>query len=237
MSGPCWRWSGWRCAAAGRLVVGAAASPGLTGLLARLAADELDTVDEIHVAFHGTGGPACARQHHAALGSLSRVWYDGTWQERPGGTGRELCWFPDPVGAHDCYRAALPDPLLLHRAFPEATRVTARMTATRRDRLTARLPMLRPPHPEALEGSVRVEVRGPAAEARGAVLLGVAAPLGTVAGAVAAAVATAAGRRARCRRGWWCWGSAAADPSLLPRRRRGRHRRPPLRRHRQQTSW
>jgi len=133
-------------------------------------------------------------QHHAALGSLSRVWYDGAWQERPGGTGRELCWFPDPIGAHDCYRAALPDPLLLHRAFPEATRITARMTATRRDRLTARLPMLRPPHPEALEGSVRVEVRGPAAEARGAVLFGVAAPLGTVAGAVAAAVATAAGR-------------------------------------------
>ena len=101
------------------------------------------------------------------------------------------------MGAHDCYRAALPDPLLLHRAFPDVERVTARMTATRRDRLTARLPMLRPPHPEALEGSVRVEVRGPAAEARhGAMLLGVAAPLGTVAGAVAAAVATAARRGA-----------------------------------------
>jgi len=42
-------------------VVGAAASPGFTGLLARLAAGELDTVDEIHVAFHGTGGPPCAR--------------------------------------------------------------------------------------------------------------------------------------------------------------------------------
>ena len=41
---------------------------------------------------------------------------------------------------------------------------------------------------------MRVEVRGPAAEARGAVLLAVAAPLGTVAGAVAAAVATAAAR-------------------------------------------
>jgi len=176
------------------LVVGAAASPGLTGLLARMAADELDAVDEIHVAFHGTGGPACARQHHQALGSLSRVWNDGGWQERPGGTGRELCWFPDPIGAHDCYRAALPDPLLLHRAFPEASRITARMTATRRDRLTARLPMLRPPHPEALEGSVRVEVRGPAGASRAAVLLGVCSPLGTLAGAVAAAVATAVGR-------------------------------------------
>ena len=50
------------------LVVGAAASPGLTGLLARMAADELDTLDEFHVTIHGTGGPACARQHHGALG-------------------------------------------------------------------------------------------------------------------------------------------------------------------------
>ncbi|HEY8092221.1 MAG TPA: hypothetical protein VID93_00505 [Acidimicrobiales bacterium] len=175
------------------LVVGAAASPGLTGLLARMAADELDTVDEIHVAFHGTGGPACARQHHNALGMASRVWQDGAWQERPGGTGRELCWFPDPVGAHDCYRAALPDPVLLHRAFPAAARITARVTATRRDRLTARLPMLRPPHPEALEGSVRVEVRGALGGARETVVMGVAAPLGAVTGAVAATMALGAG--------------------------------------------
>ena len=39
-------------------------------------------------------------------------------------------------------------------------RVTARVAASRRDRLTARLPMLRPPHPEGLIGAVRVEVRG-----------------------------------------------------------------------------
>ena len=174
-------------------IVGAAASPGLTGLLARLAADGLEEVDEIHVAVHGTGGPACARHHHDALGSASSVWYEGAWQERPGGTGRELCWFPDPLGAHDCYRAALADPLLLHRVFPQASRITARVTATRRDRLTARLPMLRPPHPEALEGGVRVEVRGAANGEREAVVLGSAAPLGVVAAAVATTAALAAG--------------------------------------------
>ena len=110
-----------------------------------------------------------------------------------GGTGRELCWFPDPVGAHDCYRAALPDPALLHRVFPAVARITARVTATRRDRLTARLPMLRPPHPEALEGGVRVEVRGAAGEVRESVVLGAAAPLGAVAGVVAATMAASAG--------------------------------------------
>ena len=60
----------------------------------------------------------------------------------------------------DCYRAALPDALLLVPAFPGVDRVTARLAANRRDRLTARLPMLRRPHPEGGPGRVRVEVRG-----------------------------------------------------------------------------
>jgi hypothetical protein len=175
------------------LVVGAAAAPGLSGLLARLAASELALVDEIHVAVHGTGGPACARQHHDALGSTGRAWHDGDWQDRPGGTGRELCWFPDPLGAHDCYRAALPDPVLLHRVFPSAARITARLTATRRDRLTARLPMLRPPHPEASDGGVRVEVRGAGqGNQRDSVVLGAVEPLAALAAAVAATMAVAA---------------------------------------------
>ena len=38
--------------------------------------------------------------------------------------------------------------------------MTARVAATRRDRLTAILPMLRPPHAEGGPGAVRVEVRG-----------------------------------------------------------------------------
>jgi hypothetical protein len=68
--------------------------------------------------------------------------------------------FPDPVCSLDCYRAALPDAILLHRAFPGAARITARQAANRRQRLTALLPMLRRPHPEGRIGAVRVEVRG-----------------------------------------------------------------------------
>ena len=41
------------------------------------------------------------------------------WIERAAGSGRELCWFPEPVGARDCYRAELADPMLLHRSFPD----------------------------------------------------------------------------------------------------------------------
>ena len=143
-----------------RLVVaGVGMAPGLSDVLAVRAAADLDRVTEVHVAKFGTGGPACARQHHRALSSLALEWRAG-WRQRPGGSGRELCWFPSPVDAADCYRAALPDPLLLVRQFGGVERVTARMAATRRDRFSSWLPMLRPPHPEGKLGAVRVEVRG-----------------------------------------------------------------------------
>ncbi len=144
------------------VVVGAGFSPGLTCVLARHAATDFSTVDEIHVAKTGTGGPACARQHHRALGGEAIDWRDGGWVRRPAGSGRELCWFPDPIGGLDCYRAGLSDALLLRPAFTSSgiSRITARVSASRRDRVTARLPMLRRPHAEGSMGAIRVEVRG-----------------------------------------------------------------------------
>ncbi|HRW36587.1 MAG: hypothetical protein KDB04_12650 [Acidimicrobiales bacterium] len=175
------------------VAVGATFSPGLTCLLARLAADRLEQVDEIHVARLGTGGPACARQHHGSLGGVGLDWRDGGWQRRAAGSGRELSWFPDPIGAADCYRAELPDALLLVPAFPGVGRVTARLAATRRDRLTARLPMLRPPHPEGGLGAVRVEVRGRSAEGISVEILGAMDRPGIAGGAVAALAAVELG--------------------------------------------
>ena len=171
------------------IVLGAGFSPGLSCVLAAHAASEFDAVEEIHVAKLGTGGPACARQHHRALGDPAFEWRDGLWLRRPGGSGRELCWFPEPVGGIDCYRAALPDPLLLLPAFPGVRRVTAHLGANRRDRLTARLPMLRPPHPEGGLGALRVEVRGRRGSGRDERVLGVVDRPAIAAGAVAALAA------------------------------------------------
>lgn len=179
------------------LVVGAGMSPGLSGLLARHLADQLAVVDEIHVAMHGTGGPACARQHHRALGARAIGWHDGEWFDRPGGSGRELVWFPEPIGPADCYRSALPEPLLLQRVFPDADRISARVSARRRDRLTARLPLLAPPHREGDRGAIRVEVRGASADGgRITQVAGAVGRTGDIAGAVGAlfAEACAAGR-------------------------------------------
>ena len=100
------------------LVVGAAMSPGLSGLIARHLGAQLAECDEIHVAVHGTAGPACARSTTGSHG-FAPGWHDGDWADHRAGSGRELCWFPEPVGALDCYRADIADPLLLHRSFPE----------------------------------------------------------------------------------------------------------------------
>ena len=173
------------------VVVGAGMAPGLSGLLARHLAPMLHTVDELHVATHGTAGPACARQHHDALGSRAVFWHDGEWQESPGGSGRDLVWFPEPVEAHDCYRAAIPDPVLLQRAFAGVNRISARVSATRRDRLTARLPMLTPPHASGDLGSVRVEARGAAADgSRHTVIAGASGATADLAASVCAATVT-----------------------------------------------
>ena len=170
------------------LVVGAAVSPGLSGLLARRLAGHLTSCQELHVALHGTSGPSCARAHHGALGGWAVGWHDDHWIERPAGSGRELCWFPEPVGARDCYRGAMPDPWLLHRSFPEVERISARVSATRRDRFTARLPMLSPPHREGGIGALRVEARGhDGTGERTTLIMGIAELIGTAAAAVASA--------------------------------------------------
>ncbi|MFN3218088.1 MAG: Gfo/Idh/MocA family oxidoreductase [Acidimicrobiales bacterium] len=171
------------------LLVGAGFAPGLTGLLARHVGSWFDVVDEIHMATVGTGGPACARQHHRALGSPSLDWRDGSWRRRPGGSGRELVWFPEPIGGADCYRAALPDAVLAKPWFPDACRITARMAATRQDRFTAWLPMLSPPHAEGGDGAVRVEVRGRVGTTRRVEVVGAVQRPAVAAATVAATVA------------------------------------------------
>ena len=175
------------------VLLGAGFGPGLSDVLAAHAAATFDAVDEIHVSRRGTGGPACARQHHRSLVGEAPEWRDGVWARRRGGSGRELAWFPDPVGPADCYRAAVADPLLLAAAFPGVRRVSTRVAATRRDRLTARLPTLRA-HRESGMGAIRVEVRGRRGAGRDVTVLGAIDRPAVAAGAVAALAALAVGR-------------------------------------------
>ena len=197
------------------IVVGAGMAPGLTCALAGHLRTGFDSVEEIHVASVGTGGPGCARRHHEALSSLSLDWEDGEWRRRPGGSGRELVWFPEPVGGADCYRAALPDALLLLPAFPGCRRITSRLAATRRDRMTAWLPMLRPPHPEGLIGAARVEMRGWIDGKAETEIVGSAVAPGVAAAAVASRAAIWAGEGRLSRVGAGGVAEMIPDPGLF----------------------
>jgi saccharopine dehydrogenase-like NADP-dependent oxidoreductase len=203
------------------VVVGAAMAPGLTCVMAAMLGGRMTEVEEVHVASYGTGGPACARRHHGALTSPAHDWEDGEWRRRPGGSGRELVWFPDPVGGADCYRAGLADPLLLVPAFPGVRRVTARLEATRRDRLTSWLPMLRPPHPEGLVGAVRVEVRGRRDGRAVTEILGSVTRPGVAAAAVASQAAICAGSGRLVRDGAGGLAELVAEPGAFLRQLSG----------------
>ena len=171
------------------VVLGTGFAPGLTCVLASHAAAWFDKVEEIHISKVGTGGPSCALVHHRALSRISYDWRHDNWARRPGGSGRSLCWFPEPIGPQDCYRAALASPVLLHHAFPEVSWITARVSATLRDRLTAPLPMLSPPHSEGGLGAVRVEIHGQRNNSHEVAVLG-AVERPAVAAATVAALAT-----------------------------------------------
>ena len=146
-------------------------------------------VDELHVAKYGTGGPACARQHHAALNGNAMDWRDGGWLERRGGSGRELCWFPEPVGGQDCYRAALADGLVARAGVPRRAtgHRAARGDAARSAHGSASDASSSPP--EGVLGAVRVEIRGRRGLASDVLVLGAMDRPGVAAGAVAAVAA------------------------------------------------
>lgn len=197
------------------LAIGAAMAPGLSCVMAARMRRDFDRIEEVHVATLGTGGPACARRHHAALAGIAVDWVDGSWRRRPGGSGRELVWFPEPVGGADCYRAALADPLLLQPVFSECRRITSRMEATRRDRLTSWLPMLLPPHPEGLAGAIRVEMRGWLNDRAETRILGSACPPAVAAAAVAAEAARWAVSERMARTGAGGLAELVTDPGAF----------------------
>ena len=197
------------------VVVGAGFAPGLTCVMARHAASGFDQVDELHVAKTGTASSSRGRAYLDAMRDQSLDWRDGGWVRRRGGSGRELCWFPEPVGAKDCYRASAPDALVLVPAFPGVDRVTARVSAGPGDRLSAKLPGLRRAGHDDRLGAVRVEVRGHRHGAYDSAVLGAVDRPAVAAGAVAAVAAVAAGTGALARTGAAGLAELADPPSFL----------------------
>ena len=170
------------------VVAGAAFCPGLSCVLAVHAAARMEEVTEVRVAGSGSGGPACRRTYRRSLSGLAHEWESGSWIPHPAGSGRELCWFPDPEGGRDCYRADFAANQLLAPAFPSAQRISARRARSPRERLGLDRPV-RHRRSEGSSGAIRVEVVGRQAGAVVSRVLGAYDRPAVAAGAVAALAA------------------------------------------------
>jgi hypothetical protein len=111
------------------LAAGCGLAPGLADVLARHAADAVERVDEIHVARAGSAGPACRAAVDQADRGPVLEWRDGVWVRHRVGSGRQLVWFPSPVGGLDCHRTASGQAALLVDAFPGLARASMRIAS------------------------------------------------------------------------------------------------------------
>ena len=101
------------------VVLGLGASPGVTNILARLGADKLDRVDEVHTAWvmrgSDAGGPALAEHLLFSLPDRAFVFEDGEMKVvRPFADGRETIEFPE-LGPVEVFHIGHPEPLTLSR--------------------------------------------------------------------------------------------------------------------------
>lgn len=141
------------------VAAGCGLAPGLSDVLARHAADALDSIHEVHVARAGTAGAACTHQVERAGHGIALEWRDGAWTRERAGGGRQLVWFPGPVGGLDCRRAGSGQAPLLLDAFPRLSRASMRVAPNpgAGGRKAARR---RRPDPDGDWGAVWVEIRG-----------------------------------------------------------------------------
>jgi hypothetical protein len=170
------------------LAVGCGLAPGLSDVLARHAGGALEVVEEIHVARCGVAGTACAKALGRGQHGHVAEWRDGVWARERAGSGRQLIWFPEPVGGRDCRRVGSGQAALLVDAFPGVRRATMRLAEI------PKVSGLRARRRTAAEqdegwGAAWVEVRGRRGKAQEVLVYGVVDRTAIVAGTVLAVAA------------------------------------------------
>jgi hypothetical protein len=188
------------------LAAGCGLAPGLADVLARHAAGAVETVDEIHVARAGQAGPACRLSMLRSGRGPILEWRDGAWARHRAGSGRQLVWFPSPVGGLDCHRGGSGQAALLVDAFPTLRRASLRIASPLGPgrqmpgvRLLGHIPVLstaltggnaaRRSEPEGEWGAVWVEVRGRRGRSEEILVYGAVDRMAFAAGAVLAVAA------------------------------------------------
>lgn len=112
------------------IVTGAGWTPGLTNLLALKGMQQLEETDEVHIAwaaaFAGVEGFASIPHTiHAFTGSVP-TYEDGTRKLVRAGSGKQVVYFPDPLGPVTVYHCGHPEPVTLPHFVPGLKTVTLR---------------------------------------------------------------------------------------------------------------
>jgi hypothetical protein len=198
------------------VVIGCGLAPGLSDVLARHAADALDTVDEIHVARWGVAGDDCVASARRAHRDPGLEWRDNAYVHDRA-QGAQLVWFPDPVGARECELVATGVELLV-AAHAGVDHVTARLGAPPHRLGRSRLVPARRDRTGEW-GAVRTEVWGQRDGARAALVYGViertAVAAGTMLGVAGGWLAGVLPQVASAPPGAFGLGAAVAAPPFL----------------------
>ncbi|MBM4466370.1 MAG: saccharopine dehydrogenase [Chloroflexi bacterium] len=115
------------------VITGLGWTPGITNLLARRAAEELDEVEDIKLSWAGgaadsTGLAVIMHVFYAVTGNVP-TYQDGAWVEVPAGSGGEVVEFPAPLGRVRVYHCGHPEPLTVPR-YIEANTVSLKGALT-----------------------------------------------------------------------------------------------------------
>lgn len=106
-------------AAGSRIVPGCGVAPGLTNILARLGADQLDSVDAVRMYSYITHpmwtSPGIVVTRFDASKGTSVAWEDGAFVEHPSFTQEERFAFPEPYGEQEVHIVPHPEPVTLPR--------------------------------------------------------------------------------------------------------------------------
>jgi saccharopine dehydrogenase (NAD+, L-lysine-forming) len=111
------------------ICLGAGATPGVTNLMARAASDQLDQVDEVHIAFASfrsiAPSPGLLDTVLDEFSSSSRrfFWRSGEFIETPAFSGRKPVRFAAPVGEIETYYVPHSETHTIHRFLNKGVRL------------------------------------------------------------------------------------------------------------------
>jgi len=100
-------------------IIGCGASPGITNIIAKHAADKLDKVDDIRIYWAQSGidptGPGAMLHWFHITAEQIPIYRDGKWVDVKGFTEPEVVEFLPPIGRQTCYYTGHPEPVTLPR--------------------------------------------------------------------------------------------------------------------------